>query len=312
MNPNVTRRLRNLLGLGAAGVIGFVVWFHLFQQRPVGSGPAGPLVPAAAFSKSWSDRPTLLIGFGDSVTAGFGATKNHSYFDRLVRNPENEFSEMRGISLSAVFRNLKATNLAVSGSTSLQHVKLQASKLARQPPDVQGIVVLTTGGNDIIHNYGKTPPREGAMYGATLEQAKPWLENFAKRLDEILLKFQETFPGGCDVFLADIYDPTDGLGDADKAGLPAWKDCTAILAAYNWIIHDAAVKHPFVHLVNIHDPFLGHGIHATQFWRATYQGRDPHYWYHVNLEDPNDRGYDALRRLFLIEMAEVFSQRAQN
>lgn len=223
MNPNVAKRSRNLLGLGALAVIGCVAWFHLFLQRPVGSGPAGPSVPVAAFSKSWSDRPTLLMGFGDSVTAGFGASKNHSYFDRLVRNPENEFAEMQGISLSAVFPNLKATNLAVSGSTSLQHVKLQASKLEKQPVEIHGIVVLTTGGNDIIHNYGKTPPREGAMYGATLAQAQPWLENFAQRLDEILLKFQETFPGGCDVFLADIYDPTDGLGDAEKAGLPAGK-----------------------------------------------------------------------------------------
>jgi hypothetical protein len=30
-----------------------------------------------------------------------------------------------------------------------------------------------------------------------------------------------------------------------------------------------------------------------------------HYWYYFNLEDPNDRGYDALRRLFLLQMAEV-------
>ncbi|MBC8117927.1 MAG: hypothetical protein H7062_26345 [Candidatus Saccharimonas sp.] len=39
--------------------------------------------------------------------------------------------------------------------------------------------------------------------------------------------------------------------------------------------------------------FLGHGIHCT------------HYWYWDNLEDPNDRGYDAIRRLFLIEMARI-------
>jgi hypothetical protein len=32
---------------------------------------------------------------------------------------------------------------------------------------------------------------------------------------------------------------------------------------------------------------------------------DPHYWYHASLEDPNERSYDALRRLFLNEMARV-------
>jgi len=33
---------------------------------------------------------------------------------------------------------------------------------------------------------------------------------------------------------------------------------------------------------------------------------DPHYWYSI-IEDPNARGYDALRRLFLNEMAAVFA-----
>jgi len=301
------KRLLGLLACGALLVVCVFAYYRFSIQRPIGSGPAGPSVPTRAFEKSLSERPVLLLGFGDSVTAGFGASKGHSYFDRLVRNPEHEFPEMRGASLSTAFPNLRATNLALSGSTSLQHVKIQDAKLEREAEEVLGIVVLTTGGNDIIHNYGKTPPREGAMYGATFEQAKPWIANFETRLETILLNFQRTFPGGCHVFLANIYDPTDGVGDADKAGLPAWKDCTAILAAYNKLIERSAEKHSFVHLVNIHAEFLGHGIHSTQFWRKNYRSADPHYWYHMNLEDPNDRGYDALRRLFLIEIAKVFA-----
>ena len=311
MNSQIKKRLIRLLAFGILLVVCLLAYFHFSLQRPVGNGPAGPPVQTHAFKKNWSDKPILLIGFGDSVTAGFGASKGHSYFDRLVKNPENEFPEMQGISLSALFPNLRASNLALSGSTSIQHIKMQSSKLDKQSDDILGIIVLTTGGNDIIHNYGKTAPREGAMYGATFEQAKPWIANYEKRLDEILLKFQETFPGGCHVFLANIYDPTDGLGDTDKAGLPAWKDCTLILNAYNEIIERAAVKHSFVHLVNIHDEFLGHGIHSTQFWRKNYRMEDPHYWYHMNLEDPNDRGYDALRRLFLIEMVKVFAPTEQ-
>jgi lysophospholipase L1-like esterase len=295
-----------LLVCGAVLVLCFFAYYHFSLRRPVGSGPAGPKIKAEAFRKTWSEKPVLLIGFGDSVTAGFGASKAHSYFDRLTKNPDNEFPEMRGISLSRVFPNLTATNWALSGSTSLQHVKMQTAKFEQQPEDVLGIVVLTTGGNDIIHNYGKTTPREGAMYGATLEQAKPWIENYETRLDELLENFQKMFPGGCLVFLANIYDPTDGIGDTHRAGLPAWKDCSAILDAYNKVIERAVEKHSFVHLVNIHDPFLGHGIHSTQFWRKNYRSEDPHYWYHMNLEDPNDRGYDALRRLFLIEIAKVF------
>ena len=55
----------------------------------------------------------------------------------------------------------------------------------------------------------------------------------------------------------------------------------------------------------IHEAFLGHGIHYAQFWSARYDSGDPHYWYYVNLEDPNERGYDLIRRLFLLEFART-------
>jgi hypothetical protein len=57
--------------------------------------------------------------------------------------------------------------------------------------------------------------------------------------------------------------------------------------------------------VDIHGAFLGHGLTCRQFWRSHYRSNDPNYWYFENLEDPNDRGYDALRRLFLIEIARA-------
>ena len=48
-----------------------------------------------------------------------------------------------------------------------------------------------------------------------------------------------------------------------------------------------------------------HGSHFTQFWRTNYRRGDPHYWYFNNVEDPNDRGYDGLRRIYLLEIARV-------
>ena len=38
-----------------------------------------------------------------------------------------------------------------------------------------------------------------------------------------------------------------------------------------------------------------------------YRADDPHYWYYANIEDPNERGYDAIRRIFLNEIACVVS-----
>ena len=146
------------------------------------------------------------------------------------------------------------------------------------------------------------------MYGASWEEAKPWIEGFEARLQTIITALGERFPGGCQIFLANIYDPTDGIGDMRLAGLPDWPDGLRILAAYNDVLRNVAEKHTNVHLVNLHDAFLGHGIHCAQFWAKHYDSRDPHYWYYVNLEDPNERGYDAIRRLFLIEMAKASKQ----
>ena len=137
------------------------------------------------------------------------------------------------------------------------------------------------------------------MYGATLPQAEPWIASFRTRLDRMLSLIKEAFPGGCEIYLGDIYDPTDGLGDAPSVYLPHWKDGLAIHAKYNEIIREVAASHPKVYVVPLHKTFLGHGAHCRQFWRSHYVSSDPYYWFYQNIEDPNDRGYDAIRRIFL-------------
>lgn len=215
---------------------------------------------------------------------------------------------MRGLTLGRVFPTLQCTNLAVSGSTSLEHETRQLPRLPQADSNTLVIVVFTTGGNDLIHSYGRLPPKEGAMFGAAWEQAQPWITNYALRLDQSLDRITRSFPGGCHIFLANIYDPTDGTGDARVVGLPLWRDAMRIHSAYNEIIERAARTHTNVHLVDLHEPFLGHGLGCTKFWAPHYRREDPHYWYFANLEDPNERGYDAIRRLSLNAMAKVRHQ----
>ncbi len=305
------QRLVVLVCSGLVLILAALTILYLWFYKPVGAGPAGPPVDAGLFEGTWTDRKVLFLGVGDSVTAGFGVPSDYSYLGRLTKNPDNEFPDMQGRCLSAVLPNLAVENIAVSGSTSLQHVDIIKDRLKVQDADILGVVVLTSGGNDIIHSYGQRPPREGAMYGATLEEAKPWIESFQQRLNNLIDLLEARFPGGCHIFLADIYDPTDGLGDAASAGLPAWPDGLAIHAAYNDIIHRCAAERETVYLVPMRETFLGHGIHCTQFWREHYRSDDPHYWYAGNLEDPNIRGYDALRRIFLLEIAKVMCGKVQ-
>jgi lysophospholipase L1-like esterase len=300
--PSSKRRMVMLLGLGVV-LVGFTLGYRYIRYaRPIGVGPAGPAVPLDAFEASWSDRPVVLLGLGDSVTQGLGASPGHTYFQLLTKNPENEFPDMQGRSLSRVLPQLIPLNLAISGTTSIECVEHQLPKLTAYDSDTFGIVVMTTGGNDLIHNYGRTPPREGAMFGARVSEIGEWVHRFEERLETIAVRVRATFPGGSHLFIANIYDPTDESGDIEHAGLPAWPDGVPVVAAYNEVLTKFADRHPDVSLIEMREAFLGHGIHCTHFWHPHYRQDDPHYWYWDNLEDPNDRGYDAIRRLFLLEI----------
>ncbi|MEZ6032087.1 MAG: SGNH/GDSL hydrolase family protein [Planctomycetaceae bacterium] len=307
------RRLKTLLFIGAlvfACIYGFK---YFWLEHPVGTGPAGPPVPRDAFQSVWSDRDVLLIGLGDSVTDGLGSQPgSKSYFNRLVKITDDDPNDIAGICLSAVLPNLRHENFARSGTTSIEALEYLVPLVEVQSEETFGIVVMTTGGNDIIHNYGRQPPVEGAMYGASYADAKPWIENFRLRLSRILDEIELRFPGGCEIFLGNIYDPTDGVGNAVLSGLPRWPDALRIHNDYNSIIENVCEQRVNVHMIDIRSAFLGHGIYCRQFWNSHYRAGDPTYWYWDNFEDPNNRGYDAIRRLFLNEMAGVLPDRLKN
>ncbi|HBJ38984.1 MAG TPA: hypothetical protein DDZ51_30405 [Planctomycetaceae bacterium] len=293
------RRLIFWICLFGIAVFGSLATVDLFYSRPVGIGPAGPPVDRSLFLETWTDRPVRVIGIGDSITAGLGAdSSSHTFFNRVIINPKDEFEEMQGICLTAVLPNLQHKNYAMSGSESCWHWDMIHERL-ETTEDAFGIVLMTSGGNDLIHSYGRSPPRECAMYGATLQQARPWIENYRLRLEQMFSMINDRFPLGCEIYIGDIYDPTDGVGDAPSIFLPDWADGLAIHASYNEVIRQVASRFDYVHVVPLHETFLGHGSHCRQFWRSTYDKNDPHYWFFANIEDPNDRGYDAIRRVYL-------------
>lgn len=304
MSPR-RKRIVLYLSIGAVLILVAISYVQFFLARPIGSGPAGPPVNRSAFARPWTDRSIRVVGLGDSVTAGFGAdTPEHAFFRRLIANSDESDPAMVEVCLSKVLPNLEFENLAVSGSTSADCLESLRDRLEPSEPGVFGLVILTTGGNDLIHSYGRNPPKECAMYGASVAQATPWIDAFRTRLETILDTIDSRFPGGCEVFLGDIYDPTDGVGDAPSVYLPQWPDGLAIHARYNAVITEVASARPNVHVVPLHRTFLGHGSHCRQFWRPTYRREDPHYWYFDNIEDPNDRGHDAIRRVFLNSILE--------
>jgi hypothetical protein len=296
-------------GILACGVILLLAaWFVARVPAPMGEGPAGPEVSARAFARPWSSRDVVLLSLGDSVSTGYGAPAGHGYFDLIRQNADETYPEMAGCDLAHVLPNIRVVRKASNSSNSTEHLRT-IKVLPVAPAETFGIVCLTTGGIDLIHMYGKAAPREGAMYGASWEQAEPWVANFRERLDEMVLALKEKFPGGCAVMLATIYEPTDDVGDIENAGpmfwMPAWPDGRRIHSAFNVAIHECAHMHEHVHLADVHSVMLGHGIHCRDRTNAHYNADDPGYWFFINLEDPNQRGYDAIRRVFLNAIADA-------
>ncbi len=275
----------------------------------IGSGQAGPDVPSEPFEKIWTEQKVVLIGIGDSITNGFGAPRELRYFELLQTNINENYPDMENKDLKTVLPNLTAYNYSEDYTVTQEHLERQLPRVKKFGQDVFGIIVITSGGNDLIHDYGRTPPRDGAMYGCTYKQGVLWTENAKQRIRKLLDGLIEKFPGGCEIFLANIYDPTDGASDPENAGLPRWPDGSKVLGSMNEKIAELCTEYENVHLIDIHSPFLGHGVHCRDFWLKHYHKDDPHYWYYANLEDPNPRGYDAIRRLYLLKMIEVLPEK---
>lgn len=275
------------------------------------ASPLEPHVDRRPYDRVWTHRPVRFIGLGDSITSGYNSDRFHSYFNRLVDGAPDEEPDMQGVHLSGVFPALRVENHAAAGSGSYRHVE-QARRVRPSGPDTLGWIVITTGANDLIYRYNNGPG-DGAMFGATRAAAAPWIAGFGRRLDRIVDELVAKFPGGCHVFIANIYDPTDGVGDLQNTvpepmrsilGISAWPDGEAILSACNREIARVATRKN-VHLVDIHGLFLGHGIHCRDSRSPNYRPADPTFWYTGDVQHPSERGHDAIRREFLQVMAPL-------
>ena len=134
-----SRRLKVLIWVGMllfAGIYGFK---YFWLEHPVGTGSAGPVVSRELFESVWSDRDVLLIGLGDSVTAGLGAQPtSKSYFNRLVKTTDDDADGIAGICLSRVLPKLTHKNFARSGSNSIENLAYLVPQVQVQSQETFG------------------------------------------------------------------------------------------------------------------------------------------------------------------------------
>ncbi|MHB8647214.1 MAG: GDSL-type esterase/lipase family protein [Thermomicrobiales bacterium] len=167
------------------------------------------------------EAPALLLGVGDSLMAGVGAS---------LPDERGEFALVADLMRGRYGPNLRAVNVAVPGETSatllapppppapatgaptptpIKPQIVQAlDELGRLPAGQQAVVLLSIGGNDLQALAGKeTPAREAAI------------QTFRANLTTIVTRLTE---GGQTraVLIPTIYDPFGG--DPTAVGSDAW------------------------------------------------------------------------------------------
>ncbi len=103
----------------------------------MGAETGVPVVKPAASPQQVTDNRPLIVCFGDSLTAGYGADEGESYPDYLQKDLDKDGFRYRVV------------NAGVSGNTTKDGVDRLASVVAMKP----AIVVLEFGGNDGLRGF---------------------------------------------------------------------------------------------------------------------------------------------------------------
>jgi lysophospholipase L1-like esterase len=219
----------------------------------------------------------VYVALGDSMSiddyaggAGRGAAS------LLYRNCDADFPEWAGRELAAT--GLQAQILAQDGATAAD-VFGQQLPLIEQPP---AVVTLTMGGNDLLAIYGNSAAAETAI-GDVIAAG-----------EEILSRLNAA-SGGARIVVTTVYDPSDGIGDADATGLlRPWPEGPAVLRALNAALTGLARRHGAL-VADVHGCFLGHGATAGAPSQVLSRPASRNLWY-CNLIEPNAWGAHEIRR----------------
>jgi lysophospholipase L1-like esterase len=206
--------------------------------------------PHAAFAAE-GGAPALLLGVGDSLMAGVGAS---------LPDDRGEFALVADLMRGRFGPNLRTVNVAVPGETSATFlapkqpappanndptpvpIRAQMNRaldeLGRLPASGQAVVLLSLGGNDLQ-----------AVASRDSAGREPALSTFRTNLTQIVTRLTE---GGQtrSLLIQTIYDPFGG--DPTATGSDAWW-----IERFNGVIRDIAAANPTVTVVDLATPVRG-------------------------------------------------------
>jgi SAM-dependent methyltransferase len=231
-----------------------------------------------------AESPTHYVALGDSISIDdYSGGVGCGGASLLFANRDDDFPEWQGRDLRTAEPGAVFSLLATDGATTRTLLDLQLPRLAalRVRPD---LVTLTIGGNDLMGAYGDTGAARGviARVRTALDRALPEIADLVG-------------PDGR-VVLGNVYDPSDGTGDADGLGLPPWPEGVATIRELNDVLRTVAVRHG-VATAEIAGHFHGHGILAGNPARREPRPAERGLWF-CNVIEPNAWGAGGVREAF--------------
>ena len=268
------------------------------EDEDTGSVDRDPLV-GSYFPEDYAPESLARIIFvGDSITAGNGATKNgRAYTELLEENDDDEWPDATWLDLAGIYESPPdVIDDSRAGATTSSLVLQQLDYVTEDLGDtVSGptAVVVTIAGNDV----------QGLLWNT--EDTEKTVEKIIKNLDKFYDYFEDPvrFPDGAYVYLANVYEPSDNVGQADECfyGLNL-EDALASLATANAATL-ANAQERGVAWIDMRGHFLGHGSNGDDPENEFHNPDDPSVWFDEDCIHPNDRGHHEIRRLFWYALA---------
>ncbi len=235
--------------------------------------------------------PKTVIFLGDSITAGAGAWNNDEDYASLLVNNTTTWPGWNGIDLATRYPGVDVIDVSKSGAWTGTVLNDQLDRLEAQltlPFEGEVLVVITVGGNDlqsVLRNPSEVEERLEKTVNNWREIAEYFLED-------------QHFPDGSTVLMANVYEPTDAVGQAGNCfyGL----NISSLLPS----LHDAntqlrgLAEEVGFSALDMRGTFLGHGFNYSDPTTPHYNEDDPSLWLANGCTHPNPLGHHEIRVMF--------------